>query len=182
MNSNPTPIVPGTLKQLSMRQRAAVLATARALLNLVETEQVDIAPGEYDLSDFELSCQVRGFARKESDTERTSTCSIPLYATLAYFAQSFGATREAVLKNWREALIRAMTAKTPEEVENLSRDFKEQKRMLETEIVKRLPKTAVRGAFKISDRKGKEGVKVSAFLGHSQGPRRVRRRVAVAGE
>jgi len=111
----------------------------------------EVGPGVHTNLVMDLTVRV-GELRVGTDTDKASTCSIPLLPTLALMIKRMGFQRDKALEVLTEVMTQAL---------NLDKDatkallaetgVADAEKFLKEEVIAKLPRTPVKGAVKVSD-------------------------------
>ena len=115
-----------------------------------ETVDLDVGHHYFDET---LTVRISGTVEKQQDQLVAPTTSIPLVATLAFFWQKCGVTRDAALKMLKEAIVEAMTAgkDTNEHIEARIKDVEGAIQAVKKDLIDNLPKVKRSGRLLTKD-------------------------------
>ena len=116
---------------------------ALSKFNLTPAEKDAIPAGTHG---FDFVVRVQGSLAKGEDTEKPSTCSIPVLATLALLTAHMGVTREQAIKKICAAVSEAIEL-DKQATEALLKEIGvvDALKRIQTDVVAKLPKTPVKG-------------------------------------
>lgn len=117
-----------------------------ALANYMKKLDADVPVGVHPI-DETITLHVSGSVTRQKDTMRTPTTEIPLLATMAFFLERAGATRDASKAMLIEAMTEALNADT-ESVPSVQSRVKDIESAMKhvRDITSKLPKKKVKGA------------------------------------